>query len=45
MLSLGGVYQQSKYSENNSIPLNIQEFLNKNPNVNEIFLHLDNRTS
>ncbi len=42
MLSLGGVYQQSKYSENNSIPINIQEFLKRNPNVNEIYLHLDN---
>lgn len=42
MLSLGGVYQQSKYSERNTIPLNIQEFLRRNPNVNEIYLHLDN---
>lgn len=42
MLSLGGVYQQSKYSEKNTIPLNIQEFLKRNPNVNKIYLHLDN---
>ena len=42
MLSLGGVYQQSKYKESNNIPTNIQEFLKKNCNVNEIYLHVDN---
>lgn len=42
MMSLGGVYNQSKYTENNTVPINIQEFLRKNPDIKEIYLHLDN---
>lgn len=42
MISLGGVNNPSKISENNKIPIAIIEFLEKNPNINEIHLHLDN---
>lgn len=42
MISLAGVYQPSKMVESNKIPIAIQEFLKKNPNINEIYLHLDN---
>lgn len=42
MISLGGVNNPSKISENNKIPIAIKEFLEKNPNINEIHLHLDN---
>ena len=42
MISLAGVYKQSKVTEDIKIPIAIQEFLKKNPNVNEIYLHLDN---
>ncbi|HJJ16209.1 MAG TPA: toprim domain-containing protein [Clostridiaceae bacterium] len=42
MISLGGVNNPSKINENNKIPIAIKEFLEKNPNINEIHLHLDN---
>lgn len=42
MISLGGVNNPSKISENNKIPIAIKEFLEKKPNINEIHLHLDN---
>lgn len=42
MISLGGVNSPSKINENNKIPIAIKEFLEKNPNINEIHLHLDN---
>lgn len=42
MVSLAGVNKPSKISENNKIPIAIKEFLEKNPNINEIHLHLDN---
>lgn len=42
MISLGGVNQPSKTNENNKIPISIEEFLKKNPNIAEIYLHLDN---
>lgn len=42
MISLAGVYQPSKTTENNKIPVAIKEFLEKNPNIKEIYLHLDN---
>lgn len=42
MISLAGVYQPSKMAKNNKIPIAIQEFLAKNPNVNEVYMHLDN---
>lgn len=37
MISLAGVYQPSKMVESNKIPIAIQEFLKKNPNINEMF--------
>ena len=42
IISLGGVNNPSKINENNKIPIAIKEFLEKNPNINEIHLHLDN---
>lgn len=42
MISLGGVNNPSKINENNKIPIAIKEFLEKNLNINEIHLHLDN---
>ena len=42
MISLAGVNNPSKTSENNKIPIAIKEFLEKNPSINEIHLHLDN---
>ena len=42
MISLAGVNNPSKTSENNKIPIAIKGFLEKNPNIKEIYLHLDN---
>ena len=42
MISLAGVNTPSKTSDNNKTPIAIKEFLEKNPNINEIHLHLDN---
>ena len=42
MISLGGVYQSTKIIENAKMPSNIQRYLEENPNINEIYLHLDN---
>lgn len=42
MISLGGVNQPSKLKENDKIPVSIEEFLKKNSNIAEIYLHLDN---
>lgn len=42
MISLGGVNQPSKTNENKKAPISIREFLIKNPNIKEIYLHLDN---
>lgn len=42
MISLGGVNQPSQTNKNNKIPISIREFLIKNPNIKEIYLHLDN---
>lgn len=42
MISLGGVNLPSKTNENKKIPISIEDFLNKNPNIKEIYLHLDN---
>lgn len=42
MISLGGVNQPSKTNENKKIPISIEDFLKKNPNIKEIYLHLDN---
>lgn len=42
MISLAGVNSSSKTGENGKIPIAIKEYLEKNPNINEIHLHLDN---
>lgn len=42
MVSLGGVNKPSETSENNKIPISVAKFLERNPNINEIYLHLDN---
>ena len=42
LLSLGGVNQPSKVRENNKIPISVEEFVKRNTNIKEIYLHLDN---
>lgn len=42
MISLAGVSIPSHINENIKIPIAIREFLVQNPNLNEIYLHLDN---
>ena len=42
LLSLAGVYQPSKIIEQSKIPKAIQNFLEKNTNIEDIILHLDN---
>lgn len=41
LLSLGGIYSSKYDVEKTKIPVSLTEFLEKNPNVNEIHLHLD----
>lgn len=41
LLSLGGIYSSKYDVEKKKIPISLTEFLEKNPNVNEIHLHLD----
>lgn len=41
LLSLGGIYSSKYDLEKTKIPVSLTEFLEKNPNVNEIHLHLD----
>ena len=41
LLSLGGIYSSKYDVEKTKIPISLTEFLEKNPNVNEILLHLD----
>ena len=41
MLSLGGIYSSKYDMEKSKIPISLIEFLEKNPNINEIHLHLD----
>lgn len=41
LLSLGGIYSSKYDVEKTKIPISLTEFLEKNPNVNEIHLHLD----
>lgn len=41
LLSLGGIYSSKYDVEKTKIPISLTEFLEKNPNVNEIYLHLD----
>ena len=41
LLSLGGIYSSKYDVEKTKIPVSLTEFLEKNPNINEIHLHLD----
>ena len=41
LLSLGGIYSSKYDAEKTKIPISLTEFLEKNPNVNEIHLNLD----
>ena len=41
LLSLGGIYSSKYDVEKTKIPVSLTEFLEKNPNINEIYLHLD----
>lgn len=41
MLSLGGIYTSNYDINKSKIPVALVEFLEKNPNINEIHLHLD----
>ena len=41
LLSLGGIYSSKYDVEKTKIPVSLTEFLEKNPNVKEIHLHLD----
>jgi hypothetical protein len=42
MLSLAGVFKPSKEEKNIKIPGTIKKYLEENPNIKEIHLHLDN---
>jgi len=42
LIALSGVYQPAKIIENSKMPITISEFLNKNENIKNIFLHFDN---
>ena len=42
MISLGGINKPSKINKKETIPISIKDFLEKNTNINEIHLHLDN---
>lgn len=42
LLSLSGVYQPKKEIKESKVPIALTTFLNANPQVNTIFLHLDN---
>lgn len=41
MLSLGGIYTSNYDINKSKIPIALVDFLEKNPNINEIHLHLD----
>ena len=41
LLSLGGIYSSKYDVEKTKIPVSLTEFLERNPNVDEIHLHLD----
>lgn len=42
LLSLSGVYQPSQNIEQSKVPIAVQNFLDKNKNIQNIILHLDN---
>lgn len=45
MLSLGGVYQPAKNIEDSKMPVALQRYLQQNPHIKKISLHLDNDTA
>ena len=42
LLSLAGVYQPAKVTEDSKLPIALNLFLYNNKNINKIYLHLDN---
>lgn len=42
LLSLGGIYSSKYDVEKTKVPISLMEFLEKNQNINEVHLHLDN---
>jgi len=42
LLSLAGVYQPAANINESKVPISLALFLNNNPNINKIYLHLDN---
>lgn len=42
MFSLAGVFKPSEHTENIKLPVTITKFLEENPNITQIHLHLDN---
>ncbi len=42
LISLAGVYQPKKEIENSKIPIALGLFLEKHPEINKVYLHLDN---
>ena len=45
MISLAGVYQPSKKLEESKIPITIENYLKKHPEIKKIYLCLDNDTA
>lgn len=42
LLSLAGVYMPKDKIENSKVPVALERYINANPNINTIYLHLDN---
>ncbi len=42
LLSLSGVYQPKEKIEDSKVPVALERYLSANPNINKIYLHLDN---
>jgi hypothetical protein len=42
LLSLAGVYQPQKNTEDSKLPLVLNYYLNQHPEIKKIYLHLDN---
>ena len=42
LLSLAGVYQPSKKLDDSKVPLALNYYLNQHPEINKIYIHLDN---
>ncbi len=45
LLSLAGIYKPSKNIEDSKLPIALNLYLNNNPNITRIYLHLDNDTT